>query len=262
MKQDILSHLPGDFPWQVQYYDLLPSTNTYLKELATKGALHGLCIIAGQQSAGRGRMGRSFFSPADQGLYLSLLLRPGCTAQELMHLTCAVGLAACDAIEEVSGFAPGLKWINDLVAGSKKLGGILTELSVTPSTGNVDYAIIGIGLNLSGLTFPKELQQIATSLEAVTGKIPDRALLTATLLKHLEKMSRELLTEKAAIMDCYRSRCVTIGKEITLLQADTHLQGTALDITEDGSLLVKFSDGNVRAVNSGEVSVRGMYGYV
>ena len=262
MKQDILSHLPGDFPWQVQYFDSLPSTNTYLKDLAAKGAPHGLCILAEEQSAGRGRMGRSFFSPANQGLYLSLLLRPGCKAHALMHLTCAVGLAACDAIEEVSGFAPQLKWINDLVAGSKKLGGILTELSVAPATGNVDYAIIGIGINLSGNNFPEELKSIATSLETVTGQVPDRGLLTATLLKHLEEMSRKLLTEKAAIMDHYRSHCVTLGKEVTLLQADTHLQGTALDIDEDGSLLIKFSDGSIQPISSGEVSVRGMYGYI
>ena len=261
MKQDILSHLPGDFPWQVQYFDSLPSTNTYLKELAAKGAPHGLCILAGQQSAGRGRMGRSFFSPANQGLYLSLLLRPGCKAQQLMHLTCAAGLAACDATKEISGFAPGLKWINDLVAGSKKLGGILTELSVDPATGDVDYAIIGIGINLSGNSFPEELAQIATSLEAVTGKTPDRAQVAAVLIKHLEEMSRKLLTDKASIMERYRSCCVTLGKEITVLQADTCLPGTALDITEDGSLLVKFSDGSVKAVSSGEVSVRGMYGY-
>lgn len=262
MKQDILSHLPGDFPWQVQYFDLLPSTNTYLKELAAKGAPHGLCVIAESQSAGRGRMGRSFLSLANRGLYLSVLLRPNCKAEELMHLTCAVGLAVCDAIEDATGYQAGIKWINDLVAGNKKLGGILTELSVDPATANVDYAVIGIGINLSGLTFPPELEHIATSLEAVTGNVPKRDILTAKLLIRLEQISRELLQKKAAIMTRYRDLCVTLGKEITLVRSDACRQGTALDITEDGSLLVKFSDGSIQAVNSGEVSVRGLYGYL
>lgn len=190
MKQDILSHLPGDFPWQVQYFDLLPSTNTYLKELAAKGAPHGLCVIAESQSAGRGRMGRIFLSPANRGLYLSVLLRPNCKAEELMHLTCAVGLAVCDAIKDVTGYQAGIKWINDLVADNKKLGGILTELSVDPATANVDYAVIGIGINLSGLTFPPELEHIATSLEAVTGNVPKRDMLTAKLLRSQSRSRR------------------------------------------------------------------------
>lgn len=262
MNNALISHLPGDFPWQVQYFDTLPSTNTYLKELAAKGAPHGLCVIAQSQSAGRGRMGRSFHSPANRGLYLSFLLRPGCKAQELLHLTCAVGLAVCDAIQETTGFQPGIKWINDLVAGNKKLGGILTELSVDPATEKVDYAIVGIGINLSGTTFPVELKNIATSLEAITGTAPDRDILAAKLLVHLEQMSIELLRKKAAIMARYRSLCVTLGKQITLLQADTCRQGLALDITEEGALLVKFSDSSICEVNSGEISVRGLYGYV
>ena len=262
MNNAIISHLPGDFPWQVQYFDTLPSTNTYLKEVAAKGAPHGLCVIAQSQSAGRGRMGRSFHSPANRGLYLSFLLRPDCKAEELMHLTCAVGLAVCDAIKDTTGFQPGIKWINDLVADSKKLGGILTELSVDPATGKVEYAIVGIGINLSGIDFPPELKNIATSLEAITGTAPDRDILAAKLLVHLEQMSMDLQSKKASIMARYRSLCVTLNKEITLLQADTCRQGFALDITEDGSLLVKFSDGNIQEVNSGEASVRGLFGYL
>ncbi len=262
MKYELHAHLPEDFPWQVQYYDTLPSTNTHLKELAAKGAPHGLCIIADAQTAGRGRMGRSFLSPANQGLYLSVLLRPGCKAQDLMHLTCAVGLAVCDAIVDTTGYQAGIKWINDLVAGNKKLGGILTELSVDPTSGNVDYAVVGIGINLSGLTFPAELESIATSLEAATGVAPNRDLVASKLLIHLEKTSQKLLEEKTSIMARYRSLCITLGKEITLVQEGTIRPGTAMDITEDGSLLVKLADGSISAVNSGEVSVRGLYGYL
>lgn len=262
MKQDILSHLPGDFPWQVQYFDSLPSTNTYLKELAAKGAPHGLCIIADTQTAGRGRMGRSFLSPANRGLYLSVLLRPDCKAEELMHLTCAVGVAVCDAIEDTTGYRAKIKWINDLVADSKKLGGILTELSVDPATGIVEYAVIGIGINLSGTDFPAELENIATSLEAVTGTAPNRDILAANLLMRLEQMSSKLQEDKASIMARYRSLCITLGKEISLVQADTCRQGFALDITQNGSLLVKLSDGSIHEVNSGEASVRGLFGYL
>ena len=148
MKQKILSYLPGDHPWQnyLKYYDCLPSTNNTAKELAIAGAPEGTVVIAGRQTAGRGRLGRSFHAPEHLGLYFSVILRPNCKPEDLMHLTCCVGVAMCNAVEKAAGIRPQIKWINDLIVNRRKLGGILTELSVG-ADGYVEYAIVGIGIN-------------------------------------------------------------------------------------------------------------------
>ena len=126
MKEKILSHLPPAHPWgQTLYYrDTIPSTNTEAKAMAAAGAPHGTVILADSQTAGRGRLGRSFCSPADSGIYMSVILRPACPPAALMHLTCAAGVAVCNAVETAVGIRPGIKWINDLVLRGKKLGGI------------------------------------------------------------------------------------------------------------------------------------------
>lgn len=261
MKQHILSHLPEDFPWQVHWFDTIDSTNDRAKVMASQGAPHGTVLIAGHQSKGRGRMGRTFRSPKGQGIYLSVILRPNCYARELMHLTCAAGIAMCDAVESVTDYRPGIKWINDLVAEGKKLGGILTELSVDPQSGMVQHAVVGIGINHSQTQedFPNEIRDIAISLKTVTGKTVCPAVLAAAMIRSLQKMN---LSAKAEILTAYQKDCITIGKEIVLLRGEEKRYGTAVGIDEYGSLLVTFRDGTTQAVNSGEVSIRGMYGYV
>ena len=181
-----------------------------------------------------------------------------------MHLTCAVGTAACDAIEAVTGYRPGVKWINDLVAGKQKLGGILTELLLEPKTAAVRAAIIGIGINCSHTQadFPPELQEIATSLETVTSKKLNQVELTAALICSLWKLSGILLTHQATLMQRYRNDCITLGKEVVLLRGEEKRYARALDIAQDGSLIIALEDGTTTVVTSGEVSVRGMYGYV
>lgn len=264
MKTQILSHLPPEHPWGqlVYWYETIPSTNSQAKDMAAKGAPQGTVVLADSQSAGRGRLGRSFCSPAGSGIYMSVVLRLNCPPKELMHLTCAVGCAVCDAVEEALGFRPGIKWINDLVVGGKKLGGILTELSIDPKTGLVDHAVVGIGINCSQRQedFPEELRQIACSLAMTTGKAVDRAKLAAAMIGSLERMSRNLGSPEA-IMAQYRRDCITIGREITVIRGEERRNGTALSVLDDGSLLVQFEDGHTAAVNSGEVSVRGLMGY-
>ena len=263
MKHKILTHLPGDFPWQVHWYNSTASTNTLAKEMAAKGAPHGTTIIAGHQTGGRGRMGRSFSSPEGMGLYLSMILRPNCLARELMHLTCAAGLAACDAVARTTGFRPGIKWINDLIAQGKKLGGILTEMSVDPKTALVDYAIVGIGINClqEQKDFPTELQEIAISLKTVTDNEIEIPLLAANLILSLQEMDRSLL-DRHTTMDRYRKDCVTLGREIAVISASDTRYGVAADIDTEGALIVNFCDGTTESVNSGEVSVRGLMGYL
>jgi len=246
------------------WFDTVDSTNTTAKQWAEGGAAHGTILIAGTQTSGRGRMGRTFSSPVGMGVYLSVILRPNCYPAALMHLTCAAAVAACKAVEAASGVCPEIKWTNDLVCGRKKLGGILTELSVNSVTGLVDYAVIGIGINCRQSTadFPPELQSMATSISEVAKKSCSPAFLAAALVEALHQTDSHLLTKKAAIMESYRNRCMTLGQDIVLVRADEIRHGKALDLDEDGRLIVQFSDGTVDAVGSGEVSVRGMYGYL
>lgn len=261
-----LNSLPYGHPWreQIQYFDCIPSTNDLAKQLVQRGAPHGTVLLADSQSAGRGRMGRSFLSPSGHGIYMSVLLRQHCKPEELMHLTCATAVALCDALEQSCGIRPGIKWTNDLVCHARKLAGILTELCLDPATGLVDYAIVGIGINCTQKTedFPLQLQSVASSLAAVTGKNIDREQVASAVLEHLSQMDARLRSQKDTILAQYRRDCITLGKDISLLRGDNVQYGHALDITDDGALLVRFSDGSTAAVNSGEVSVRGMYGYV
>ena len=253
-------------PWQdsLLWFDTIDSTNTRAKELAVQGAPQGTVLIADHQTGGRGRLGRSFHSPAGTGIYMSLILRPNCHPAQLMHLTCAAAVAACEAVEAACGIRPGIKWTNDLVYGRKKLAGILTELGLSPA-GTVSYAVIGIGINCCQTheDFPPELRDMAGSLHTVTGQKVDRIQVAARLLDALYRMNETLLTDISGIMDRYRAQCITLGKEISLVKADGSVRhGTALDVDEAGGLVVAFGDGTQETVTSGEVSVRGMYGYV
>ena len=253
-------------PWQdsLLWFETIDSTNTRAKELAAQGAPAGTVLIADHQTGGRGRRGRSFHSPAGTGIYMSLILRPNCAPTELMHLTCAAAVAACDGVEAACGIRPGIKWTNDLVYGQRKLAGILTELGLSPR-GTVDYAIIGIGINCCQeiTDFPEEIRSIAGSLHTVTGQPIDRAKVAAALLDAFWNTNENLLTGKETIMNRYRSDCITLNRQISVVAADGAVRhGLALDIDGDGALLVRFDDGTENYVNSGEVSIRGMYGYV
>lgn len=263
MKHKILSAL-GSHPWAeaLIWHDSIDSTNNEAKRLAEKGAAHGTVILSSHQTNGRGRMGRNFHSPAKKGIYLSVILRPQCKPEELMHLTCAVAVAMCDAVEATCNFRPSVKWINDLILESKKLGGILTELSLS-GDGNVNYAVVGIGINCSQHKddFPKELQDMAISLETYLEKPISQAQLAANMICSLEEMSQNLFTKKYTIMDTYRSDCVTIGKEVTVHTPSKNIQALAVDVDPEGGLVVRLSDGKMHTVQAGEVSVRGLYGY-
>lgn len=266
MKEQILSCLSPQCPWgdKLHYFPCIDSTNTRAKAMAAGGAPHGTVLVADSQTAGRGRLGRSFLSPAGSGIYMSVILRPQCRPDQLMHLTCAVAVAVCGAVSAATGLQPGIKWINDLVIGKRKVAGILTELSVSPSDALVSYAVVGIGINCAqqAADFPPELRNTATSLSQAAGKPIDRPRLAAAMIEALWDMSQNLLTDRASMMARYRSGCVTLGKAVSVHRFDQVRHGTALDVAEDGALLVQFSDGHQEAVSAGEVSVRGMYGYV
>ena len=260
MKEQVISLLPQDHPWteRIHWFDTIGSTNTEARQMAQEGAPQGTVLIADRQTGGRGRMGRSFSSPGGQGIYMSVILRPGCRAAELMHLTCAAGVAMCDAVEQVTDFRPRIKWINDLIARGKKLGGILTELSLEPGTDRVDFAVVGIGINClqSQRDFPPEIQDIAISLKTATQRSVDRAQLAAAMVEALQNMSEKLLPGKASLMEQYTRDCCTLGQDIYLLRGDKRIPCRALSLDPDGALVVEYPDGSVGTVSSGEVSVR------
>ena len=262
VKEQILANLPNLHPWRdrIHWFPLLDSTNTEAKKMALSGAPHGTVVIAEAQSGGRGRMGRSFHSAPDVGIYLSVILRPDCAPDQLMHLTCAVAVAMCDAIEAATGFRPSIKWINDLIANNKKLGGILTELSFDATHNQVDFAIVGIGINCNQdiSTFPEELQDIATSLKAVLGKYIDRSQLIAAITEKLQIMAEHLIENKSEIMAQYKKNCITLGQDIYVIRGNSRYACRALDLDTNGSLLVEYPDGSQEFVCSGEVSVRNL----
>lgn len=265
MKENILKNLSPEYPWKehFHFFSELDSTNDRLKVMARQGAPHGTVLLADRQTGGHGRMGRTFLSPEGMGVYLSILLRPNCAPADLMHLTCATGVAMCEAVEQAARFRPGIKWTNDLVYGKRKLGGILTELGLNPK-GGVDYAIIGIGINCcqTETDFAPEIRDIAGSLSMAAGREIDRNQVAAAMMDALCQMSGNLLSEKAWLLDQYRKDCITVGQDISLLRGEEVRHGHAVDVDDNGALVVAFPDGSVEAVNSGEVSVRGMYGYV
>lgn len=261
--RQVIAHLPPRHPWadRITVLDTVDSTNTCLKSMAQQGAPEGTVVIAHRQTGGRGRLGRQFSSPAGLGLYFSLLLRPQCPPQQLMHLTCAAAVAASDAVCQVCGLTPDIKWINDLVVGKRKLGGILTELSIHPDSRQVDYGMIGIGINChqSAADFPEDIRPIATSLH-LEGQSVDRAALAAALMERCQDLYAP--ARKDPLMESYRSRCVTLGQPVCLHRGTEMIYAQALDVDMDGALVVEYPDGSRQTVTSGEVSVRGMYGYL
>ncbi len=251
-----LQALLANSKWQVQALEEVTSTNSLLKELGRNGAPHGTVLIARRQTGGRGRLGRSFQSQ-EGGLYFSALIRPDCAPQELMHLTCAAAVAACDAVEAAFGFRPQIKWTNDLVVGRRKLGGILTELAFDGP--RVAYAVIGIGINCNQTEFDASIQSMACSARMVLGAPVDRDLLAAELVRALEAMD---LRSPAPMLERYRSDCMTLGQRISIVRGEETRHALALDVDAEGGLIVRYDSGETGTVTSGEVSVRGLYGYV
>lgn len=250
---------------RIDCFDSIDSTNAYLKRIALEGAPDGTVAVAAEQTSGRGRRGRSFQSAAGKGVYLSVLLRPRFAPGQLLPLTGLAAAAICRAVERVSGADVQIKWTNDLVLNGKKLCGILTELSLEGESGALQYVVVGIGVNVSQSEqdFDGEVAQIATSLLRETGKNVPRAALAAAMIEELDALYAALKSgDTSGYLDEYRRRCVTIGREVQLLWQDTKEKVRALDVDEEFGLVVRRENGSVETIRTGEVSVRGLYGYV
>ncbi|MBQ3216646.1 MAG: biotin--[Oscillospiraceae bacterium] len=241
--------------WNWERVEETGSTNEDLKK--RREAPHGTALIARRQRGGKGRLGRQFSSP-EGGLYLSLLLRPKTKPEDLLHLTAMAAVAVRRGILDCCGVEAGIKWPNDLVYGNRKLCGILTEL--VTEEGLPARVIIGVGLNCN--TVPEEVRDMATSLREITGNQMDIDGLAAAILQALSEMDRELLSGKSRYLREYESACVSIGKQVQLIKGEERISAYTLGIDENGGLLLRYADGREGVVNTGEVSVRGMYGYL
>ena len=261
---EMLALLPADRVEHIICLDSIDSTNNCLRELAQKGAPDGQIIIANEQTEGRGRHGRSFASPRDKGVYLSMLMRPGSLPADIFSITAWVAVAICNAIETVCGIRPGIKWVNDLVVNKKKVCGILTEMSVEGESGHVQYVIVGIGLNVNEQAndFSEEITQIATSLYEETGQNTCRARLACEMVKELDKVRSRWPIGKQEYLDAYRNDCITSGKEICIQVGGTERIALVEGIDDSFGLIARFADGSTESITSGEASVRGLYGYV
>ena len=242
----------------------LDSTNNYLK--TQTAAPDGTAAVADSQTAGRGRMDRSFQSPKGRGIYLSVLLRPPLPPERLLPVTALAGVAVCAAVERVCGVRPGLKWPNDPVLNGKKLCGILTEMSLEAETGRVQSLVLGIGVNVGQgpEDFTPEVREMATSLLQALGQPVSRPRLTAALLEELDRAYAALLAgDLSAYLAAYRRDCVNLGKTVQLIPFGGGERETAQAVDVDGefSLVIRGSGGRERTVRSGEVSVRGLWGY-
>lgn len=251
---------------ELRCFEELDSTNNYLKTLAPSGIPDGTAVTAERQTAGRGRMDRSFQSPKGRGIYLSVLLRPSLPPDRLPPVTALAGVAVCAAVERVCGVRPGLKWPNDPVMKGRKLCGILTEMSLEAETGRVQSLVLGIGVNVSqeAEDFSPEIREMATSLRLALGKPVSRPRLTAALLEELDRAYAALLAgDLSEYRAAYRRDCVNLGKTVQLIPfgGGERERARAVDIDEEFSLVVRGEDGKERTVRSGEVSVRGLWGY-
>ena len=238
-------------------YQSIGSTNTALKAMAAEGAREGTALIAGEQTAGRGRMGRAFYSPADSGLYMSLLLRPQLPAAEAVKLTACAAVAVCEAIEELSGLETQIKWVNDVLIAGKKVCGILTEGSLDCESGQLSYAVVGIGVNTAVPPgdFPPELRKIAGAVFGEEKPPMLRSRLAAMILDRLMDAGARL--DDPAIFEGYRRRSLVPGREISIHTPGKDPQpALALEIERDYALRVRLPDGSEQSLNSGEVSVR------
>lgn len=264
MEQEI-RRLMGDMAVvgrEILYFDELDSTNTYAKRLALEGAAGGTVVIADCQTAGRGRMNRSFQSPKGKGLYLTVLLRPKLPPERLAQVTALAGVAVCGAVERTCGVRPGLKWPNDPVLGNRKVCGILTEL--VPDGKDGLCLGLGIGINVAQRLedFTPEVAEMATSLELALGKPVSRPALAAALVEELDRVYAALENDTLAEYRArYRRDCVNLGRPVRLMGPGGPEEATAVDIDADFGLVVRTPDGGEKTVQSGEVSVRGLYGY-
>ena len=240
----------------IRIYDTLDSTNTLLKCEAERGAAHGSVVIARKQTAGRGRMGRSFFSPDGTGIYMSILVRPELCADESLFITTLTALATARALDSAGCGGAEIKWVNDIFVGGKKAAGILVEGALDESARKLKYAVVGIGINLYSPErgFPSELSSIACGAFDGKSESIDQNRLAADIICEFFSLYDALPCHD--FMDEYRRRSCIIGKEVSVSVGDESFNGTAVDIDENARLIVRLPSGETRVLCSGEARAK------
>lgn len=260
----ILPHLPPDRAGELICLESVDSTNNYAKALALAGSFSdGTAIAADEQTGGRGRLGRSFQSPKGRGVYLTMLWRPHIEPARALNLTACAAVAVCDGVEAACGVRPGIKWTNDIVLGGRKLCGILTEMSVEGESGALQYLVCGVGINANHAPedFSDEVRPMAASLAQALGHPVDRGRLCGCVIAALDRMYAEWLAGAGGWWERYRDGCVTLGKPVRLIRGGRTEEAFAEGLNESFGLIVRRPDGRRETVTTGEVSVRGLFGY-
>ena len=247
---------------KVYYYETLDSTNTHICQMAVQGAQHGTVVVANKQTAGKGRRGRVWESSSGDNIYMSILLRPEIEANQASMLTLVMAYSVAKAIQKAGFSDAKIKWPNDIVLSGKKVCGILTEM-FTKDT-DIDYVVIGVGVNVNTKGFPEEIQDTATSLYLRSGVFVNRDTLLEDILECFWKeYDRFLNTGNLSYMrQDYNAMLVNCNQEVQVLEPGKEYTAYALGINDLGELIVRTSEGDEQTVFAGEVSVRGVYGYV
>lgn len=256
--------LDGVFGQRVVSYEITDSTNTRAKQLAEEGAVHGTLVVANMQTAGKGRRGRSWQQEEGSVIAMSLLLRPTFSPDKASMLTLLAAHSVAGAIEAVTGLPAAIKWPNDIVINRKKTVGILTEMSLGVEQAAIDYIVIGIGINVNNTAFPEEIRDMATSLYLEKGERVSRSVLIAESMRRLEVDYEAFLKTEdlSAILPDYNAHLISMNKEVRVLDPKGEYTGISRGMDAQGELLVERADGEIIKVYAGEVSVRGLYGYV
>lgn len=254
----------------IHYFDTLDSTNSCAKRLAYEGCPEGTVVIADCQTQGRGRLGRTWESGRQKGIWMSIVLRPDIAPEEIQIITLAASVAVADSIEKVTGIRTGIKWPNDVILDGRKVCGILTEMN--SEIEQVNFIVIGIGINVNQTedAFSGELSDKATSLKIYSkaagingSKCFKRAEIAREVLTELERVYERVKNGSIeSVVNRWKELSITLGRKVRAVARNTEFIGTAVDLTEDGKLIILCSDGTRREVSSGEISVRGVMGYV
>lgn len=250
------------FGSNIYYYDEIDSTNSEAKKKAENGAPHGTLVITERQTGGRGRRGKKWISPKGSGIWMSFILRPEIQPFHASMLTLVAAMAVVSALEKTEGVECSIKWPNDIVLNGRKICGILTEMSAEPDA--VNYVVIGIGINANTTEFDEEIQSIASSVFLETGRKIKRSQVVADFAKEFERYYEIFMQtqDMSGLLTEYNSRLINAGKEVKIIDMKNEFTGSAIGIDENGELLVKRENGYVEKIIAGEVSVRGLYGYI
>ena len=258
MHNPLHGHIPGR---NIEYHEIIDSTNIRAKQLGDSGSPHMTLVLANEQTAGRGRMTRTWVSPPGTSALMSLLVRPKLPAWRAPELVFISAVAACDAVNALTGGDHArIKWPNDLVIGTKKISGTLLEMALDGA--DIAYAVVGIGVNILGTQFPADLPY-AGSIESAAGQQIQRMDFVAAYLNRFEALYEFWLTDGfAPVLDQCRQRSATLGKPIRAICPDGEHVGTAVDFDPSGALVIETSDGQRLALTAGDVSVRGLMDYI